>query len=571
MEHNIPERGFRVRKDLLSHPYLLLALGCILVNSLFSADAEQFVTGQGLFFLLFLAGGGALLYVCWFRRSDIITRSDFFFGLGMLVLAAIWALYFLICRQPLFYVLLSGMAALIVAAIYLYVRGSLTARNLVLLLAIGSFLLHMAYILYTPYYVRQQDSFALGQTEGHAAYIEFFVKGNFAIPDFDPRTRWQFYHPPLHHMLAALWVKINLAFGVAYEQAFENIQVLTLFYAGCTTILSYKIFKEFSLKRWGLLIPFAIVCFHPSLILLSGSINNDMLCLTFMMASILMAIRWYKNPRIRTILPVALCIGLAMMSKFSGALVAPAVAFLFLAKLIQERQDFWRYFRQFALFTLVCFPLGLWWEVYNSIRFGMPLSYVPMLSEDNWQYIGNYSRGQFFFDVNPEQFKSVFTAWGEYNNSTYFEHNVFISALKTSMFGEFTLTDINPDVALPAALLFYTNFALALSSVVALITMGFRKMKKVAVHLKIFVLVLYLSFLGSYLVFCVTYPHTCTQNFRYMVPAFVLGALAVGLLVNQVQNSKSRLARASVGIMAGLTGLFCIFSVWVYALLAITV
>ena len=56
-------------------------------------------------------------------------------------------------------------------------------------------------------------------------------------------------------MLAALWVKINLAFGVAYEQAFENIQVLTLFYAGCTTILSYKIFKEFSLKRWGLLIP----------------------------------------------------------------------------------------------------------------------------------------------------------------------------------------------------------------------------------------------------------------------------------------------------------------------------
>ena len=96
-----------------------------------------------------------------------------------------------------------------------------------------------------------------------------------------------------------------------------------------TTILSYKIFKEFSLKRWGLLIPFAIVCFHPSLILLSGSINNDMLCLTFMMASILMAIRWYKNPRIRTILPVALCIGLAMMSKFSGALVAPAVAFLF--------------------------------------------------------------------------------------------------------------------------------------------------------------------------------------------------------------------------------------------------
>ena len=69
----------------------------------------------------------------------------------------------------------------------------------------------------------------------------------------------------------------------------------------------------------------------------------------------------------------------------------------------------------------------------------------------------------------------------------------FISALKTSMFGEFTLTDINPDVALPAALLFYTNFALALSSVVALITMGFRKMKKVAVHLRIFVLVLYLS------------------------------------------------------------------------------
>lgn len=68
---------------------------------------------------------------------------------------------------------------------------------------------------------------------------------------------------------------------------------------------------------------------------------------------------------------------------------------------------------QFAIFGVVCVPLGLWWQVYNFILYQMPLSYVPMLSLKDAQYIGDYSIWERLFDPSLEQFKSVFVGFGE--------------------------------------------------------------------------------------------------------------------------------------------------------------
>ena len=166
----------------------------------------------------------------------------------------------------------------------------------------------------------------------------------------------------------------------------------------------------------------AILCFHPTLILMAGSINNDILSALLMMAAALWTLRWYRAPSFGRILCIALCIGLAMMTKLSGALVAPAVAVVFLIKLIQSRKAPGRLIGQYAAFGAAVFPLGLWWGVRNLLRFGTPITYVPMIADTDVQYIGHIPVLQRLFDFSPHQFSSVFMAWGN-RNADYFEYN----------------------------------------------------------------------------------------------------------------------------------------------------
>ena len=136
----------------------------------------------------------------------------------------------------------------------------------------------------------------------------------------------------------------------------------------------------------------AVVAFHPSFIILAGSVNNDMLSVLFSLLSVLAAVRWYREPTLPRILCVALAVGLGMMTKLSVAMVAPAIAVLFAVKFFQSRA-FKRLIGQFAAFAAVCCPLGLWWGVRNLIRTDTPLTYVPDIGKSNIQYLATTRSG----------------------------------------------------------------------------------------------------------------------------------------------------------------------------------
>lgn len=78
-------------------------------------------------------------------------------------------------------------------------------------------LIRLLYVLYTPYTVGQHDTGFIGDEGGHIPYIEYCLRGEPVFHQFDSRLRTQFYHPPLHHLASALFVKGNLALGVEYE------------------------------------------------------------------------------------------------------------------------------------------------------------------------------------------------------------------------------------------------------------------------------------------------------------------------------------------------------------------
>jgi hypothetical protein len=285
-----------------------------------------------------------------------------------------------------------------------------------------------------------------------------------------------------------------------------------------------------------------IIALHPTFIILAGSINNDMLSILLLQASVFYAILWYRKPRTEAIIKLALAIGFGMMAKLSVGLIAPAVCFLFLYRFLTNLSARRKLAGQFAAFGAICMPVGLWWGIRNLIRFGVPITYVPALEETSHQYIGHYPVWVRLFDFSFYQLQSVYVAWGD----PYFEHNIFIGLLKSSVFSEQTLSSVSSPFYRFAAVLFYINLIVVLLSLISMVYLLFRKFSAYHFPLKIFIGLIYLTFMAFYIQFCFAYPHTCTQNIRYITPAIWIGALAIGaasFLVRSDPSGSFRLRR----------------------------
>ncbi len=461
---------------------------------------------------------------------------------------------------------MGALLALVWLAGYLAVTRQMTAHRAVLLLFAAGFVLRLGYILYTDIDVRQHDVNSFGSGVGHAGYIEYLLN-NKHLPDFDPTSVWQFYHPPLHHALAALWLDIMTKAGMAWQRALESIQFLTAFYSCCCLVISYRIFRFMNLKGAGLVCATALMAFSPTFLIFSGSINNDVLSVTFLLAALLAALKWSRSGSWAHILQIAVFIGLGMSTKMSVGILAPAIAAMFLWKLIQKGSRKGRLIAQYAVFGVVCIPLGLWWNVRNALLYGSPLSYVPMLAEDSYMYVGNYSLFERFFIPLKDAWSSEFMLWGP-----VYEYNAWAGLLKTSVFGEYILTNFNPAVNGFSDVLVLVNLALALFAAALLIRYTFSKRSPFDLSQRLLVSGNYLAILLSYLAFCYKFAHTCTMNIRYASPLILLSALVLGLAIGASPRKQEKVGAKVLSWTAiGLTGVFCVFSSAVYVLLGTAV
>ena len=218
------------------------------------------------------------------------------------------------------------LIALTGAAALLALRGRLTAERACLLLLAAGILLRITYALYTGYGERQHDVWLVTSGKGHMAYIQYIAE-HLSLPDTN-RT-WQFYHPPLHHILAGLLYRLLTACGAAAETAAEKLQLLTAFYSGAALIVSDRIAVRCGLQGAGRVTALAFLAFHPTGLLLAGSLNNDTLLWLLSLLTLLWLLRWQEAPTVSNSVWMAVWLGLSMMAKTSGVLLAPAIAFAF--------------------------------------------------------------------------------------------------------------------------------------------------------------------------------------------------------------------------------------------------
>lgn len=461
--------------------------------------------------------------------------------------------------------------------------GTLTEEKLMAILFLTALVARLVYTLEIGITTNQHDTSWFGKegnNYGHTGYIKYIMENG--IPNFDVIGKSQFYHPPLHHTICAWFLTIQGDLGIAFETAIENLQILTLFYSMVTLYAAYRILKLFEFKGIALFLPMTVLAFHPTFYLFSGSINNDCLSVMFVFLAVWAALEWHKSPSFPTIALLGLCIGCAMFSKLATGVVAPAVAFLFLHKLATEKD--WKgrgtLIAQFALFGVICIPLGIGWQVRNYLLYDTPLTYVPKLSTKADQYLGGYSVAERFFDWDSLKDFGVYPMRGGVQGAEYFEHCIPLAVLKMSLFGEYSKWKNYHIYDASSNLLFWMNVIIVLATLVGAAyclwqvfsrkteeefkdTMGFGRIPC------LFVLFYWATMLITYIPFCFSYPHFCSMDYRYLVPTLLTGAIFLAVLLKRMEKEdvttpKGKLFSALRGVLIAATALFAVCATMIY-------
>lgn len=581
---------------LAAHPYLCTLGLCLFFEPLVILGAEQNFQDYTLWLETFVIIG--VTAFCWLYtlRSRKLTHcSAFTFGISVTLatcfvirlfvqsasknqeFAGIWAVTIILAFTLISFFLLRKLDNFEYDSVQL---------NCMLIIGL-SFFLKLFYIIVTSVYTRQHDVGEFGDNALHTGYIEYLLK-NHQIPDFDVRNHWQFYHPPLHHAISAVWIYINESvMSLGFNAARESLQVLTLFYSMCVTISAYRILRFFRLKGWALYIPVTIVSFHPTFILLSGSINNDILATVFIIGAILTTLEWYRERTMTRILKIALCVGLGMMTKISAAIVAPPIALVFLYVFLKNRKrdksvrtpghslicyepNRPQILFQFVCFGVVCIPLGLWFAIRNYLNWGVPFTYVPMMDTNSAQYVGRFSYLFRLTDLSTEQFGSPYVHLNVPYSQGYTEYNPTIALLKSSLFGEWEIIDTNntwlgvlSNVA--PAMLFWINICIVFFSLVAIVYICIKEtdpMRRAGIY---FITAWYTITMVSFYKMAEDYPFTSTMDFRYISPTVIVGATFIGLFLNRaIRNSSATTNRITTYFIGAATFVFAATSSLIY-------
>lgn len=460
-------------------------------------------------------------------------------------------------------------------------EGSLSESKLVALLFLLVLMARLCYTMEIGIVTNQHDTSWFGneeQNNGHTGYMLYLLEEGH-LPDFNVIGRSQFYHPPLHHILCAVWLAVQTKLGIAFDVAAENLQILTLFYSMVTLYASYRILKELNISGTPLYASLCLLGFHPTFFLFSGSINNDCLSVMFAFLAVWAAIVWWKRPSFGRIVLLALCIGCSMLAKLATGIIAPAVAFLFLHRLVTTGGGRAKgmLIAQFAVFGVICIPLGIGWQVRNYLLFDVPLTYVPKLSVKADQYLGGYSVSERFFDWKSLSDFAVYPARTGRDGAEYFEHCIPLAALKSALFGEYSVWKSKDTYDVVARVMFRTQLGIVISTLAGMIYGGcklFISKCRTAFYeefgfsrvIMAFFGIYWLSMMASYVPFCFEYPHFCSMDFRYIVPTLLTGVVFFSVLYQKLDSWNCRASHWIKGALITLVAVFAVCGVMVYPL-----
>lgn len=423
-----------------------------------------------------------------------------------------------------------------------------TGNTLILLIIAIGILLRFVYAWQVPYNVSSHDLGTLDAGDiGHLGYIQYLYQHR-GLPDFSPIGHQQFYHPPFFHMIGAVVLALfydgnNLVF------CFELLQYLTTAFSCITVVYACRWVYLLIDKKAPRLFLVLFFSFCPTFSILGTMLNNDCLMAMLSTMALYYTAVWHRKPTLRTILKIAVCLGLAIFTKTNAILLSPAIGFVFASKLLQDRKNARNYVFPFAMFALICIPLGLFWVVRNYLLFDVPFNYVPKHPLDSPWCVASVSIGRRLGFPNLTQLTNV-----RLLEHDPLEHaNIWGQTLSTMVFDEGILVIQRKEAQWLALLLLWGTGILSVGALASTALLGFEK--KVSLQDRGLLVISFFTVLISYIVFCFQFPHVWTMNFRYAVPTLIVGALSMGLLVERLPKGFVWAARILTVVVSGISAL----------------
>ena len=394
-------------------------------------------------------------------------------------------------------------------------QGKISWEKIFTYLLWGGFFLRLSYAFSTGIFLRQHDVSGISLNEtGHYGYILQWVM-NVSLPS---SNGYQFYHPPLFHILSGTLIQIFQLIKPeqTYAYYFSGLAILSVTISFATLYVSKKLLQVLSLEHAGGLPFMVLLTYHPILILLSGRHNNDGLSYFFIILALYFFIRWWKQGFKRTyLIGFAFSIGLGMMTKMTVVMVTPILGVFMVIHAFQrlKNQDKVKHLIiDYLVFASIVFPLGLWYPIRNAIMFDQPINYVFEIP--NMQLsVADIPWPQRFlpFDLSAF-FARIYANAGQ-------DYNIWVYVTKTSIFGEFAYWGAH----LISIMMLVVNSFLVLLSILVFIHRFILSLKKIqAVEGLLFGYLIPLFI--AYILFNFRYPFGPTMDFRYLIPTiFILG------------------------------------------------
>lgn len=509
------------------------------------------------------------------------------------------------------------LAIVVAKCIFDLVKQKFNAKKAIIAILVLGITIRIVYMLYTPIYYNygtwKQHDIIYGGNTGHY-YITMYIYRNMQIPDMirnadgvvDFAKSGQLYQPKFAHVIYALFMKFNSLFvhfgdelaefikrdGTIYTMdnmtkneyaLYEMNRIITSFFSCYLLITMYRIINEFKLSDKAKAIGTLLFAFTPVFYMFSTSMNNDLLSYFFGFLAILYAIRWYKRGGYLNIILIAIFLGCGMSCKLSIGFLAFFIAALFIYKLVrifinknkEKTSDEYLpsllvFFLQMFIFAIIVFPIGLSYPLYAKFRFDQPINYVWLISKYNWNYIDDSVSKIYRFMIYPapDFFKEIFvrnTAWiggkGGYVDPDI-QANLWNYVLKSSIFGEYSW---NKSLSVP---LYFTSFILMFSVIGYMIYLVVKviKDKKIDILNLFTITILGLSYLILAINFNITYPFTCSMDYRYFVPFTLVVALSLALAYDKLSTKDNKINNVFRNIIPILLILFSSFSYLLYLL-----
>ena len=321
----------------------------------------------------------------------------------------------------------------------------------------------------------------------------------------------QFYHPPLHHFIMAMSLKVMDVFSESASFKFESMQFVTLIYSIIILITLYKILEELNLDNKNKILPMLMFACYPLYIYLSGSINNDELVTMFALICLLYLMKWKKKQSIKNTIIVASTIGFGLMTKSSMyVMIIPAIFVYFkvLAEYVRSNKKPGMLLLELLMFVVIASVLGFWFQIRSYMN---GLETLGIIEPYDYLSIANKSFVERFCFVNPFTMSDV-NIW---NNLMYTSINLGILSLNS--------------------VYMTIMIVLLITLIIDVLYYLFKEFQKDEI-----LIVTFFAWWAFYFFLNIQMPYTCSMHSRYMLVPI---SIATIVLAKGLENEKNKIIK----------------------------